>query len=301
MWDGSRLELHSDMGEYIIGYHIQLIDPADATQGPGASQDVDNDLEAPVIWKVEADPAAVTVYWRWNGDPNEITSFELLIDGKTFHYLNKAQRQDTFFLGTHCGKNYSFQVAAVGAVGAVATSGAYPYTLPDCGDLYAEVAFESLVITAYDDGEPSPCDSANLMFNAWMTHVGEIYEPVEPYQVQCHQEYQFTQFPYGQVFPAAFQIPIDTSQANPEFEIIVDFWDTDHHWQTGTLADFDWICKYWRFIKVKDLPMGTTNFSETCPDPNHLPGMDGNGNPIEYQGTITLNYTVRLYTQPSGP
>ncbi|TFG75376.1 MAG: hypothetical protein E4H23_10820, partial [Chrysiogenales bacterium] len=161
-WDGSRLEIKTD--DFLIGYAVKPFGPETAS---GRFQFVDYDLDPPDIWNVEAHgelqfpekdwkARTVTLTWHWAGDPDSLQNFLILIDGEEYRYVSKIQRQESILLGSACGREYAFEMVAVGPGGArSAPSNTFVYQQPPC-PVMAEVQFLSIKSDVVDDTDCIP-------------------------------------------------------------------------------------------------------------------------------------------------
>ncbi len=215
-----------------------------------------------------------------------------MINGEEFRYVSKQQFQDSFFLGSSCGQEFSFQVIAIGAGGARSfPSTPFPYKQPNC-ELYAEVEFESFVVTFMDHNE-----QPSLKFDISTSVAGNkrTFYTVESYAVNINQRYQFSQFRSKDGAPVPYIFPIDNPDSNPVINIYALFWDLN---RVGPIEwDTDVICKYTNEIPVKHiLSAGFREFSGNCPNAQMKLGENEY---LDQEGKITINYTVRVFQTPS--
>lgn len=250
LWNGSRLELKTD--SFLVGYRVQPFGPEKAQ---GIFQYVDYGLGAPQIWSVEAQgelqipekdfkARTVTLTWHWNGKPEEIINYLILIDGKEFHHVSKLQKQESILLGSACGQKYSFQIVAVGAGGARSIpSTAFPYEQPPC-PVMAEVTFLTAKSNITDDLSCTPpamhtcysynrCDEIKIYYTLRVAASTGKYIEIKggensedgsiPYK--CGIEYQFTK----QLRADRDSIIVPIDPALPLVYVGTKFWEWDVH------------------------------------------------------------------------
>jgi hypothetical protein len=214
LWNGSRLELRTD--SFLVGYRVQPFGPE---QAHGIYQYVDYGLGAPRILSAEAQgemqipekdfkARTVTLTWSWAGEPQDINSFLIVIDGEDFRYVSPLQKQDSILMGSACGQKYSFQVVAIGPGGARSVpSTAWPYQQSPC-PVMAEVAFESVKSNITDDQSCifplmhtcfsyNRCDELGIWYNIAVNSDGKTFwirggTEQSPLTYRCDIEYELT-------------------------------------------------------------------------------------------------------------
>lgn len=245
LWNGSRLELKTD--SFLVGYRIQPFGPEKAQ---GSFQYVNYGLGAPQIWSVEAQgelqipekdfkARTVTLTWHWNGKPEEINSFLILIDGKEFRHVNKLQRQESILMGSACGQKYSFEMVAVGPGGARSVlSTAFPYEQPPC-PVMAEVTFLTAKSNITDDQSCifplmhtcfsyNRCDEIGIYYSLGVASAGKFVEikggtEQSPKTYKCAVEYQFTK----QLGADRDTVIVPIDPADPLVRVSTVFWESD--------------------------------------------------------------------------
>ncbi|MGD8849464.1 MAG: hypothetical protein PVF18_07045 [Anaerolineales bacterium] len=200
-WDGSRRELNGDGSLYSVGYKVYYLGSVDAH---GAYRFIDTNLVSPRIESVTAataeDPTEkdwaarhITLEWSWSGDPKDIRGFAIHFGEQSVRTVPKERRQEDFLLGTSCGDEIDFQVAAIGPGGSESPSSTvYTYKQPGC-EVYAYVTFESIQTGYTDDCSgymceflragpdinvpvSSPCDVLSAYYDIWATSAIEVRE-----------------------------------------------------------------------------------------------------------------------------
>lgn len=246
-WDGSRLEITTD--SFLIGYRVQ---PFGSESAQGRFHYVNYDLNPPDIWNVEAEgelqvpekdwkARTVTLSWHWEGDPEKINNFLILIDGEEYRYVNKLQRQESILMGSACGQTYSFKMVAVGSGGArSAPSTAFIYEQPPCA-VMAEVQFLTVISKVTDDTDCVPpfmhtcfsytggaCNPLGVWYELWAMGAGQekvkvgYGSPTISIHYECGNEYQFSILGPNQ---DTIIVPVDP--ASPSIRIGTTFWESD--------------------------------------------------------------------------
>ena len=247
-WNASRLEIKTDA--FLIGYRVRPFGPETAS---GRFQFVDYDLRSPELWNVEAlgelqfpekdwKARTVSLTWHWAGEPDEILNFLILIDGQEYRYVSKLQRQESILLGSACGRDYAFEMVAVGPGGARSTPGnTFVYQQLPC-PVMAEVQFLSIKSEVVDDTDCIPpfmdtclpyigasCHSIGVFYEIWAMGAGQekiklVYgSPQISIQYKCGIEYQFSN--QLRAVPDTIIVPIDPS--SPGIRVGTAFWDSD--------------------------------------------------------------------------
>ncbi len=246
-WDGSRLEIKTDA--FLVGYRVK---PHGPEQASGSFEYVDFDLPSPHIWSVEAEgelqfpekdfkARTVTITWGWMGDPNEITNFVILMDGKEIRHVNKNHWRDSILLGSACGQRYSFEIVAVGTGGARSAPSNTKYLeQPPC-PVMAEVHFLTVISKATDDTDCIPplihtclpytagsCDAIGVAYDLWAEGSGHKrvvleYGKYVAIHYECGIEYQFSK----QLGATQDKILVPIDPSNPEIRFGTTFWEDD--------------------------------------------------------------------------
>jgi hypothetical protein len=247
-WDGSRLEIKTDA--FLIGYRVQPFGPEKAQ---GAFHYVNYGLNPPEIWNVEAEgeleipekdwkARTVTLTWHWEGNPDELNSFLILIDGKEFRHVSKIQRQESILMGSACGQEYSFEMIAIGPGGARSVpSTAKRYQQPPC-PVMAEVRFLTVISNTTDDTDCIPplmwtclpytggsCDALGVYYDIWVMGAGHKKVKIRygntnnSFHYQCGIEYRFSN--QLSATQDAIIVPVDPS--SPEIRFGTIFWEED--------------------------------------------------------------------------
>jgi len=247
LWNGSRLELKTD--SFLVGYRVQPFGPEKAH---GTYQYVNYGLAVPQIWSItpqgelqipEKDFKArtVTLTWHWPGNPDEINSFLILIDGKEFRYVNKLQRQESILLGSACGQKYSFEIIAVGPGGARSVpSTAFQFEQSPC-PVMAEVTFLTAKSNITDDQSCvfplmhtcfsyNRCDEISIWYSLAVNSSGKTEwikggTEQSPLTYKCGIEYQFT----NQLDANRDSIIVPIDPADPMVRVSTKFWEGDQH------------------------------------------------------------------------
>lgn len=178
-WNGSRLELNGD--GFRVGYLIRLFGTEEA-QGYYTFEDT-SILQPNFLYmkvKSSSDPSenarlgrTPELHWTWNGSPQNISGFNILLDGKFFRWAAPEYNWTTLRLPTSCGKTYIFQVVAVSGEAQSTPSPVLYYVQPQC-EIYAEVKFETFTFTSTDNGGCEELDSVtwNLGVDDQFIHFG---------------------------------------------------------------------------------------------------------------------------------
>lgn len=286
-WDGSRLEVRGP--SYVIGYRVL---PHGSQKAEGAYSYTDFNLPKPYGLSFETQTAQnITLKWKWSGNPQEISNFVIAMDDtKEIRWVNKSDRQASIVLPYACGKTHKFAVAAVTAEGARSEYSAWQeYTQLPC-KMYADVTFDSFVITAMDDSEDGACDEAELVFSLFVQTAGQYSNRGNEWDCRCHETIRFRGAP-------TFRVPIDLSSPDTSFQIVANFIDENY---AGWIKwDQDHICRFEKYIQVNEiLPLGEKHFSETCPN---IGLVNEHGEPVEQEGEVTINYTIISFAPASAP
>ena len=157
-WDGARRSLAGSGLE--IGLAIKPLEGALDTSGLTTTFSYD-DPSMPVPYEVSegrvrspfpVDPLERWLTWRWDGDPNEISGFQILLNGVPYNagggwsLLGPTGRSALVRLPSVCGGHISWQVRAVAGHSQSNLSALSPdndYNLPQCPE-YAMVTFHSV-------------------------------------------------------------------------------------------------------------------------------------------------------------
>jgi hypothetical protein len=120
------------------------------------------------------DPLTRGLSWKWDGDPNTISGFQILLNGVPYNVgggwalVGPASRGATVMLPQKCGAHISWQVRAVAGQAQSALSALTPdndYDLPQCPQ-YAMVTFHGIQFE-------EDCD----FYPAWLLSVnGQVKE-----------------------------------------------------------------------------------------------------------------------------
>ena len=239
--------------------------------------------------------------WSWNSIRQEITNFVIALDdAMEFRVAGRNERSLAITLPTSCGGKYRFAVAVMSAGGARSEySEWYEYSQPPC-DYYAEVIFDSFIMTDFDDNENLPrhldCDQAEMGFEISVSSVNTVWRNWDGglrwhyygTAANCNQNYHFIQFPFNKGAPG--KRDTFTVMINPETStagIYVQFSDIDSFivpW------DSDVICVYSHPVTM---PLDEwAGYTDTITDICDKPGYDGQ------DGTITIKYHVKGYKTP---
>ena len=307
-WNGMRLEAQA--GDVVLGFKIQqhgLNDPS------GLYRYTDNDLSIPRVTTVTArtdrDPMKrsrlarnVILSWAWDGEPQDITNFVIALDeAMEFRVAGINDRTQAIVLPTSCGRSYKFAVAAMSKGGARSKySTWYEYSQPPC-DYYAEVTFDTFVMTDFDDNENLPrhldCDEAELGFEIVVSSVNRVWRNWDGglrwhyygTDTNCNQTYHFTQYPFNKGAPGkrdTFTVLIEPTTST--INIHVRFADLDNF---IVAWDSDNICRYNQTITMPEDEWAgySGSYSEICQEA-------ANG---EQDGKVQINYYVKGYRTPS--
>jgi LysM repeat protein len=157
-WDGTRLLLEG--GDFAIGVAIKLLAGALDTSGQMTTFSYD-DPSMRVPYDVfedrvrsfnPVDPLTRSISWKWDGDPNTISGFEILLNGTPYNVsgglslVQPIARGATVMLPRECGGHISWQVRAVAGQAQSTLSALTPdndYDLPRC-PAYAMVTFQGI-------------------------------------------------------------------------------------------------------------------------------------------------------------
>jgi LysM repeat protein len=154
-WDGTRLTLAASGLE--IGLAIRPLAGAVDTSGQMTTFSYD-DPTIPVPYDVfedrvrsfnPVDPMTRSISWKWDGDPNSISGFQILLNGAPYNVsggwslVAPTARGATVMLPRKCGAHISWQVRAIAGQAQSTLSALTPdndYDLPQCPE-YAMVNF----------------------------------------------------------------------------------------------------------------------------------------------------------------
>ncbi len=178
-WDGARLTLAGSGLE--IGLSIKPLEGALDTSGQMTTFSYD-DPSIPVPYEVAegrvrsfnpVDPLERSLSWKWDGNPNEISGFQILLNGVPYNaggwsLVGPTGRSAFVRLPRECGGRISWQVRAVAGQAQSNPSALTPdndYDLPQCPQ-YAMVTFDGIWFN-------EDCD----FYPAWFFEVnGEVKE-----------------------------------------------------------------------------------------------------------------------------
>jgi len=307
-WNGMRLEFQA--GNAVMGFRIQ---PHGLETPSGLYRYTANDLSIPkvtsVVARTDRDPMKrsrlarnVILSWAWNGEPQDITNFVIALDeAMEFRVAGINDRTQAIVLPTSCGRSYKFAVAAMSKGGARSEySTWYEYSQPPC-DYYAEVTFDTFVMTDFDDNENLPrhldCDEAELGFEIVVSSVNRVWRNWDGglrwhyygTDTNCNQTYHFTQYPFNKGAPGkrdTFTVLIEPTTST--INIHVRFADLDNF---IVAWDSDNICRYNQTITMPEDEWAgySGSYSEICQEA-------ANG---EQDGKVQINYHVKGYRTPS--
>jgi hypothetical protein len=157
-WDGERLTLAGSGLE--IGLSIKPLEGALDTSGQTTTFSYD-DPSIPVPYEVAegrvrsfnpVDPEQRSLSWKWDGDPNAISGFQILLNGVPYNagggwsLVDPTGRSALVRLPRLCGDHISWQVRAVAGQAQSnlsALTEENDYDLPQCPE-YAMVTFDSI-------------------------------------------------------------------------------------------------------------------------------------------------------------
>ncbi|NIN63516.1 MAG: LysM peptidoglycan-binding domain-containing protein [Anaerolineae bacterium] len=168
-WDGARRSLAGDGLE--IGVAIQPLAGALDTSGLMTTFSYEDPM-MPVPYDVfedmvrswrPIDPLTRSLSWKWDGDPNKISGFQILLNGVPYNtgggwsLVGPTDRSALVKLPHECGGRISWQVRAVAGQAQSNLSALTPdndYDLPQCPE-YAMVTFHSIEFDDCDDLDPA--------------------------------------------------------------------------------------------------------------------------------------------------
>ncbi|HJX39628.1 MAG TPA: Ig-like domain-containing protein [Anaerolineae bacterium] len=181
-WDGARRALPGTGFE--IGVAIKPLAGALDTSGLTTTFSYD-DPSMRVPYEVSEgtprsalpmDPLLRLITWKWDGDPNKISGFQILLNGVPYNagggwsLVGPTSRSAVVRLPTLCGGRISWQVRAVAGEAQSNLSALTPdndYDLPQCPN-YAMVTFDSIEFSyEFDDQFDGDCD----FYAAWLLAV----------------------------------------------------------------------------------------------------------------------------------
>jgi hypothetical protein len=157
-WDGARLTLAGSGLE--IGLSIKPLAGELDTSGQTTTFSYD-DPSMPVPYEVAegrvrspfpVDPLMRSLSWKWDGDPNAISGFQILLNGMPYNagggwsLVGPTGRSALVRLPGNCGGHISWQVRAVAGQAQSNLSALSPendYDLPQCPE-YAMVTFDAI-------------------------------------------------------------------------------------------------------------------------------------------------------------
>jgi LysM repeat protein len=173
-WDGARLSLAGSGLEF--GLAIHPLEGALDTSGLMTTFSYDDpmmkvpyDVSDEMPFSLPAmDPLLRVLTWKWDGDPNDISGFQILLNGFPYNADGGWSLVDPTYtsalvrLPKLCGGRISWQVRAIAGEAQSLLSARTPksdYTLPSCPEQgYAMVKFHSIGIhfADYVDGDCDP-------------------------------------------------------------------------------------------------------------------------------------------------
>ena len=262
-WDGGRLTLAGSGLE--IGLAIKPLEGALDTSGRMTTFSYDDPsmlvpydvFENRVRSFNPIDPLSRSLSWKWDGDPNEISGFQILLNGVPYNegggwsLVGTTGRSALVRLPQECGSRISWQVRAVAGEAQSNLSALTKdndYDLPQCPE-YAMVTFHSV---EFDEDED--CD----FYPAWLLQVNgeakQFYESCDTgsftgcllrggYIADCGP-HSFASWGEGMnPHPDTIVVPISMGEIHLETKAVV--WDRSSgdtvaaHWQPWDFSSLE--------------------------------------------------------------
>jgi hypothetical protein len=257
-WDGARRLLEG--GGFQIGIAIKPLGAMDTTGTRTTYNYEDPSIPAPYdVLEMEirspsgnVDPLTRLLTWKWYGDPNNITGFQIYLNGVPYNLGWLAEpplvapnaRSEEVRLPHRCGDHIRWQVAAIAGEAQSRLSDPYEYDQPKC-QLLARVKFQKIHLerTRDDGGQcdilesyfeigvngkyrcfgcPSCCSGAPPTLFDWLglgeCHYGEI---TSVYGLMCGD------WRFDDLIGDADEITVPIDANNVDLQIHTQFWEDD--------------------------------------------------------------------------
>jgi len=260
-WDGTRLTLAGSGLE--IGLSIKPLEGALDTSGQMTTFSYD-DPGIPIPYDVAegrvrsfnpVGPLERSLSWKWDGDPNEISGFQILLNGAPYNaggwsLVDPTGRSTFVRLPRECGGHISWQVRAVAGQAQSRLSALTPdndYDLPLCPE-YAMVTFDAIRLE-------EDCSFHPAWFLELNGEVKQFYEGCDTgaftgclirglhTQGNCGPHYFATWGEGMHPHPDTIVVPLPTGQIHLETKVAV--WDRSSgdmvaaHWQPLDFATLE--------------------------------------------------------------